>query len=208
MTKKLFFYADIPTEKGKEKARAWFDEGNDYPMLESDLCNVIKENLEAQGFEVLGYPGEDVKVLYSLSYCQGDGVSFTGRVKKDGIEYTVTQSGRYVHEYTIAATSTDEEGEESDAPESIMESLRKACKETERAGYDSMEYESSEEYIAEMMEVNDYTFTAEGKREDADDTLSKIDSLREWERSLDATERKAIARNVKSIEKQLEKMES
>ena len=176
MTKKIVFFSEL-SEEAKEKAREWYREGEDFPMLGSDLTNVIKEKLEEKGFEVIGKyndkgsltGSEDLKILYSLAHCQGDGVSFEGTLQRDGVTYEVTQSGRYVHEFTLDVTATNAEGEEVEVAEKALEDMRKACKETERAGYDTIEYEQSAEYIDETIEANEYTFTLEGERLNPDE---------------------------------------
>lgn len=173
MTKKIVFF-DALSDEAKEKARQWYRDGNDFPMLGSHLTNVIKEKLEEKGFTVYGKykdgaltGSEDLQILYSLSCSQGDGVSFEATLERDGVTYEVKQSGRYVHEFTLDVTAT-KDGKEVDVPDEAMEDIRKACKETELAGYDSIDYENSDEYIDETMEANEYTFTLEGERMDAD----------------------------------------
>lgn len=169
MTKKLVYFSEL-SEEAKEKAREWFREGNDTPMLGSHLTNVIKEKLEEKGFEVLGGSAEeDLKILYSLNYRQGDGVSFEGTLNRDGITYEVKQSGRYVHEFTLSVEATNANGEEVEVTEGNLEDIRKACKETEQVGYDTIEYEQSNEYVDECIEANEYTFTLEGLRLNPDE---------------------------------------
>lgn len=169
MYKKIYFFGDL-SENAKEKARGWWRDNDDMPFLGSHLTNIIKEKLEEKGFKVLGNTAEDdLKIFFSLSYCQGDGVSFEVTLSRNGITYEVNQSGRYVHELAldvIAERTSD--GHELEVSEETMQELRDACKETERVGYDEIEYESSPEYIDEIMEANEYTFTAEGVRMDAD----------------------------------------
>lgn len=223
MTKKVVFF-DALNDKAKEKAREWFNEDNECFFLEEHLINVIKEKLEDQGFEVIGrYKNgqltgyKDLEILYSLSYCQGDGVSFKGTLSRDGVLYNVEQNDHhYYHEYTIKVYIIDPEtDEESDAPDSILDLIRRACKETERAGYEEIEYQQSPEYIDEMIMDNEYTFTLEGKRMDPDKPInivdekqlkqSKIDELARWDQSLAAKDRQLISRSVNSIVKTLQK---
>jgi hypothetical protein len=180
MSKKLYYFSEL-SDEAKEKARSWYNEVNDFPMLGSDLTNVIKEELEGQGFQVIGKYDDkgqlsgysDLSILFSLSHSQGDGVSFEGTLNRDEITYSVTQSGHYVHEFTLDVTATDENGEELEVTEKALSDMRKACKETERYGYEKIEYEQSPENVDEIIEANEYTFTEDGQRLNPD----KISSL-------------------------------
>lgn len=202
MMKRLYLYEDIPTEEGKKRARELYTEADTLDFLSEELTDFLGETLKQKGYEV-----HDLEIAYSLSYCQGDGVSFTGTVSKDGKDYFVRRSNsRYSHEYTMDITTDDEDGSEIDAPEEVIADFREACVITEGYGYDEIEYQNSDEVISELLQGNEYTFTAEGEiiDSDKDDTpRGKIDSLREWEKTLSDKERDAIARSVKSIEKQL-----
>lgn len=174
MTKKIVFFRDL-SEEAKEKARQWFRDGNDMSMLGSYLTGVIKEKLEDEGFEVIGKYAdghltgcEDLKILYSLSYCQGDGVSFEGTLKRDGITYNVEQHGMYVHEYSLSVTAYNANDEKVDDVDEALKDMQAACRETERVGYEEIDYENSAEYIDEVMEANKYTFSVDGERLDPD----------------------------------------
>jgi len=153
-------------EGSQEKARDWYREGNDYPMLWGDLMNLTKEALEEAGFRV-GEMDQKFDIFYSLSNCQGDGFSFSGDLERKGKSYTITQSGNYFHEMTMIAVEVSEEGEEEYVPE-VLEECREIARRMERAGYDDIEYQNSDEYVDESIEDNEYTFTKEGERMDAD----------------------------------------
>ncbi len=165
MVKKLFFYDDIPTEKGKEKAREWYREGDDFPWLDE----YVREKI-VDGLEKIGYLVDGLNVFYSLSYSQGDGVSFEGIIKdnKTGKTYTVKQSGRYLHEHSMIAYTEDADGYETDAEDSFMDSIRSVAIDAKIAGYRAIEAEEEEENVAENIRANEYTFTAEGLRIDPD----------------------------------------
>lgn len=158
---------DALSEEAKEKARDWYREGDDMPMLGSHLCNLVGEELDALGYTYGGDASKDIDVFYSLSHSQGDGLSFSAVVEKDGKTYKVTQEGRYSHEYTMDVTTEDEEGDEVDAPE-VLEEMRTIARKVRDAGYEEIEYQQSAEAIDEAIEVNEYTFTSDGERLDAD----------------------------------------
>lgn len=161
MTREVFFYDDIPTEAGKEKARSWYKDSDDMPWLEEYVTEKIVE-----GLDKIGYSVDGVRVFYSLSYSQGDGVSFEGTVtyEKTGKAYTVKQSGRYCHEYTMSAYTEDYDGYEQDADDAFMDSIRSVAIDAKRAAYREMEAEREDESVAETIRANGYTFTADGER--------------------------------------------
>lgn len=172
MTKKagvrsVYLFKDL-SEDAKEKARDWYRELNDDPMLQSHLINLLGEALEEAGLKVNQNGGQDLDVRYSLSHCQGDGLSFTGDIERGGKHYKAVRSGHmYLHEYTMTVYEITDDGEEIDAEE-VTEECRKIARKIRDAGYDEIEYQNSAEYIDESMEANAYTFTSEGKRLDAD----------------------------------------
>lgn len=61
------------SKEAKEKAiEKWYNE-EEYPLLNEDILNEIDYFDEHNIFE-------DVKLCYSLSYCQGDGLSFDSQI--------------------------------------------------------------------------------------------------------------------------------
>lgn len=74
---KTIVYFDALSKEAKEVARKWWKEGNDYPFLSESIKEFITQKLETAGYDV-----SDLKVYYSLSYCQGDGVSFTAKYSR------------------------------------------------------------------------------------------------------------------------------
>ena len=158
MSKKLVYFQELSNE-AKEKARAWFRENNDYMFLEESLQEFVTEKLEEHGYSV----EEPVKVLYDLSYCQGDGVSFTAVLSKNGQRYEVNQSGNYYHEYTMSVYHETEDGEETEE-EAILSEMRAIAVEAKKYGYSFIESEDSNENVDDAIMANEYTFTLEGLR--------------------------------------------
>lgn len=159
---KVYTFDEL-SDDSKEKARDWYREGNDMPMLASHLCNLVGEELDARGYTYGGNQETDIDVFYSLSNSQGDGLSFAATVYKDEKTYKVTQSGNYTHIYTMDAVEVLEDGSDAEAP-AILKEMRDVAKKIERAGYDEIEYENSAEYIDEILADTEYTFTEDGKR--------------------------------------------
>lgn len=164
-TRSVYLFKDL-SEEAKEKARDWYREGNDNPMMQSHMINLLKEKLDERGIK---YDVDSIDVRYSLSYSQGDGFMFEGDIEWRKRTIRVKHSGHYYHSKSRSMEVI--EGEElSDAEmgqfEAVYESV---CDEMERVGYDEIEYENSAENIDEVMEANEYTFTKQGKRMDADE---------------------------------------
>lgn len=71
---KVYKYIEL-TEEAKEKAKAWYLEGREpfifTEMCEEDLYNLFGEN--------------ELKVQYSLGYCQGDGFNIYGKIDAESI---------------------------------------------------------------------------------------------------------------------------
>lgn len=164
MTREVFYFEDL-SDSAKEKAREWYRKCNDFLFLEDDLREYTREALEEKGFD--GYGAEDLEPVYSLSYSQGDGYAFSGKVKhkKTGKRYKVIADRRYP--YIADVVEVDDEGNETEAPKvkAIMEAI---AEEIKRRGYDEIEWQNSAEYIDEAINANGYTFTSDGKRLDAD----------------------------------------
>lgn len=156
---KTIVYFDDLSEEAKEKAREWYREGNDYPFLRDGLTEFIREEIEE-----LGYSVSDFKVFWSLSYCQGDGVSFEGTLEKDGSRYLVKNSGRYYNEY---AMDVECESLEDFAPVDCskdLELFREVARKAAKWGYDYIETENDDEHVDEAIRDNEYTFSLDGER--------------------------------------------
>jgi hypothetical protein len=149
---------DELSQKAKDKARAKYNEDNDYPFLQADLRERLHELLEEKG-----YTHGDITPLYSLTYSQGDGLMFEGTVYDDRHNtYTIKHAGHYYHERSTDITATDENGEEFDAEEFEKNVYIPLCEEVRDIGYKEIEYQESEEYFAEICEANEYTFLSDG----------------------------------------------
>lgn len=161
----IYTYNELD-EKAKEKAREWYTNGNDYTMLTEYMGEHAKYLLETAGFD-----GLDIKNVYaSLSYCQGDGamVEFTGIYTKLNIKYAVSckQAGNYCHYNSTSYDISDDNGD--DAIPEVYEHVESVCvgvfQELEKFGYSLIEYENSEENVAEVITINEYTFLSDGTR--------------------------------------------
>lgn len=159
ITKEYNLYTfDELDQEAKDKARNKFNEHNDYPFLAENLREEIENELETQGYKI-----EDIKLYYSLSYCQGDGLMFEGKLTdKDGNIYTIKHRGHYYHERSTEITGEDKDGNEIDTEYFENSVYIPLCQRTAKGGYDEIEYQESEECFRETCEANDYTFLEDG----------------------------------------------
>lgn len=121
---------------------------------------------------------KDVKLNWSLSYSQGDGVAFESQSLnnnmvndlisediKTGYYFDIKYTGGYTHPYTFAVVaSTDNEEDQADADSIavvLTESLREISKKLEKVGYNESEYITSE--AAFMDESNQSLFNEYGE---------------------------------------------
>lgn len=88
------------------------------------------------------------------------------------------QSGRYFHEHTMSAYTEDEDGDEVDAEESFLDSMRDIARVAARRGYEIIEAENEDDHIDECLVANEYTFTAEGRRMDPDDDKARVPDVK------------------------------
>lgn len=161
MFKRIVFF-DALSDEAKEKARDWYKSHNDYPFLEEEMRELILSE-----FEKLGYTVEGIEVAYSLSYSQGDGASFACTLTKDGKQWNVERKdNHYCHEYTMKAYFVTDDGDEDD--KAMTELCREIAVKAKKAGYEEIEYQNSDEAVDESIMANEYTFTLEGIRMDAD----------------------------------------
>ena len=148
------------SDKAKEKAiKDWY-ETEDYPMLDEDLTEFVKDLLSAAKVEF-----SDINVLYSLSCCQGDGLCFTGTIKNNGITAKLSHSARYYYANSVDIDYFDAEGESVDEDTDLKKIYLNICSKAEKQGYEILEYRMNNEEFAELCDSNDYTFLESGKME-------------------------------------------
>lgn len=160
ITKIYNIYTFEELSKGaKEKALKYHNEGYaEYPFLQDDLREYIHEKLTEKG-----YTHDTLLPLYSLSYCQGDGLMFEGNITDmEGNSYTVKHSGHYYHERSTSISGTDKDGEEIDTKDFEENIYIPICKEVAQMGYSIIEEQQSEEYFQNLCDANEYTFLADG----------------------------------------------
>jgi len=151
-------------EKGKEKAREGYRNGNEYDFLSEDMTEYVNDLLKKAKIN-----SNDIKVFYSLSYSQGDGamIELSGTWKSYNVN--VKQSGRYCHynSKTIEITQTKNGRDANEkAYNDFNEIYVDICKQLESYGYKHIEYQDADENVDENLAINEYTFLEDGTRHD------------------------------------------
>jgi hypothetical protein len=158
---KVYTFDELKPE-AKEKAREWYKELDTYDFLEEYMQELLLDLLAQNKIKC-----DSPKVMYSLSYCQGDGAMFEGVCEWGKYTATIKQSGHYYHynskDIEIVKTDTDEYAGDKIADAFEAEYV-KICKELEKQGYNYIEAERSDENVDDNILANEYTFTESGKR--------------------------------------------
>lgn len=154
------FTFDELSKEAKVKARNWYKDGDMLPFLSEYLNESLGEQLKKHKIHT-----EEARVMYSLSYCQGDGLMFEGVFEFEGNNVSVKHSGRYYHSNSKVIDWPDFVGEDKETAENKFEAIYiKICKELEKQGYNYIEAGRSNENVDDNILANEYTFTADGER--------------------------------------------
>lgn len=160
--------------EGEAKAKAIEEMRNSlYEIVgEGDLT----EYLTDMTTEALGGESESIRLAYSLSYSQGDGVAIYGSIKREDapdlswpegatyVELNRNQWGiHYSHYNSFDVNAYDEEDEVVEDSKILETQLRDLCRELERKGYKYIEGSCTEEVAIEQLEDSGDVFTIDGK---------------------------------------------
>lgn len=159
-------------EKAKEGAISAMRESL-YEVISEDA---LTDYLTDRVMDALGGGSEDIKLAYSLSYCQGDGVAIYGTIQREdapdlswpgGASYVELSKNSWGHHYShynsFNVDVYDEEGEVIADSRIIETQLRDLCRQLERDGYKYIEGSTTEEVATDqLMEAGD-VFTIDGK---------------------------------------------
>ena len=155
----LYDYSEL-SEKAQEKAyQEWYKDEYD-PLMQSHMINLLTEELDERGIK-----HGDMDVRYSLSYSQGDGFMFIGKVEWRGVDITITHKDfHYCHYRTADFDYNDEELTDAEFGqfEVVYEDI---CKKMERKGYDHIEWVTSKEMFEQQCDGNEWTFREDGTME-------------------------------------------
>lgn len=161
----VYKFDELPEESQTKAIKKWRENIDNFPFLTDQLEEKLSELLELNGITV---GSNTPKIYYSLNYCQGDGAMFElinaiwDKAKKYNIN--VKQSGHYYNYNSKNIDIEDDNG--NSAPDKVYEAFDKVyikiCKELEKTGYDEIEYQNSDEVIAETLRINEYDLTIDG----------------------------------------------
>ena len=182
----VFEYQEL-SENAKEKVQEMFSLSHwdiETDMLTEDFAYQLEEK----------YPFfSDVKFQWSLSCCQGDGLSFSGNIDlnkyldvyhknmKTSVYdalcnkvYNLHSNGNTGRYYYASKSDIDfdynvyKDHKRLDAIlENIVDDIRAlyidVCKDFEKQGYNAYDYLGTDEYAKDTCEANEYTFLEDGK---------------------------------------------
>ena len=155
---KLYEFEEL-SQKAKEKAMNKYYEREDYYFLNQDLKESLIYLLDERNVYY-----RDIKLLYSLSYRQGDGLCFTGILEKNGITLKLSHEYRYYYANSVDMLFYDKEGEdiEDERTEELKNIYFEICKILENEGYSILEYRMNDEEFSDLCAANGYYFTEDG----------------------------------------------
>jgi hypothetical protein len=184
---KVYQFSELSEQAKKvaiEKERDDYWKYGEPLFMFEDYC---KERAKEQGFN-------ECTFRWSLSYCQGDGLSFTctdfdtdkfipesipdekkllRRVLKSNLNFTVKQNnGHYAYASKSDCDLILDTNKDYSNIEAIVDTMRtklenkymNLCKELEKEGYSWIESENEDTAIIDRLEANEYEFTADGRR--------------------------------------------
>ena len=182
----LYQFGELSKDVQEKVIQKWY-ENEDYPCLSEDLINELAIIDKGQYWK-------GPVLSYSLGYCQGDGLSFSGTfdlfkwiknrhkeiktVDFDNICNAVRfiSNGNKGHYYCYCSRSdTEKDVLDYDLEEKynlVIDKLEEEiadyyidlCEQLEKYGYSILEYRMTVEEFAEMAEANGYYFHKDGTR--------------------------------------------
>lgn len=157
VTTTLYFFNELPTNKAKEKARSWWREQTDGYQHEHEALDSIKVFAEYFGGEVHSYWFSS---NLSSTHVDVNGVDADSFV---GIDTYITDRDHmptgYYLDCDLWQTFYDEVREHGDP----LLAFNRSILAVKKAITEDVEYQESDEHIDEMLTINDYEFTEDGK---------------------------------------------
>jgi len=152
---------DELSSEAKEHAITGLTENDYMSYLLGSMEDYLTELLRGQKITYKDMPN----IQYSLNYCQGDGAMFEGVIYYKSYTITVKHEGFHSH-YNSKNINIESTKTGKDASQKVYDQFNDVyvniCQELAKFGYSKIEYASSEEYISELCEINEYEFTKYG----------------------------------------------
>ena len=146
-------------DKIKEKVIEKFQNENDFVFLSDFLKDELEILLNEKGIK----SDNAVIMNYNLSYSQGSGVAINGcfEYKDFFIKIEARDEFKNSMNFNISKDYNDVENEK--IINKIKNMFYEICDKLMKFGYDTIEYENSEEAIKENIENNEFLFRKNGK---------------------------------------------
>lgn len=152
-SKQLKFSEYLKQIKYKVKSLKDLEEYSEYDFLSDDLQNLLYEKLKENNIKEV----KDLKIYYSLSNSQGDGVGFYGEFEYKGINIKIIHYGNYYHYNSKNIYLLQEEFKTSKEEELFYNEFNELyiniCKELEKEGYNYIDLENK--YQQQQQNLND-----------------------------------------------------
>lgn len=163
--KTVYKYNEL-LESAQARAREWYVENvchDDMPFLSEDMQYRLDELLKQYKIK-----SDNARPQYSLSYCPGDGATFIGDIKWRAWQAEIGVNGNYVHERSFQIWNAESVKTGKDITDKAYRELHdiivKIGEELAKHGYNVIESMQEDEYVAEMLTVNEYEFYEDGTR--------------------------------------------
>jgi hypothetical protein len=157
----LYKYEELD-QKAKDKALDNYRENNSFDFLKDDLFFFLEEELKKNKLKLI----DNCNLFYSLSYCQGDGLMFTGIYKFKHYKVFIKHNNSNYYHYNTSDIYI-ETASGNEAKEEVYDEFSKIyvsiCKALEKKGYSIIEEENSEEYISNEFKEREYLFKSNGE---------------------------------------------
>lgn len=168
------FTFDQLSKEAKEKAKRKYYESETYDFLSDDITEYAAMLLGDAKIDF-----RDLRLMFSLSYSQGDGLCFTGEFTKYGIRMSIGHNYRYYFAKSVTFEFFNDKGEEIEEDGTNLETAKvskanavkiaklkaiyfELAKKLEKHGYDILEYRANDEEFTDLCEANQYTFEGDG----------------------------------------------
>ena len=160
----VYDFRELSKEAKQIAIDKWY-EHEDYPMLNDNLFDNFCELATLHGVEY-----ENIKLYYSLSHSQGDGLCFVGILRKNGIDLYLTHTSRYYYAKSVSMEfiqhlpdeSIEVAVDDNEDASNLFDIYISICNALEKIGYAEINYRMNEEEFNELCESNEWTFLPSG----------------------------------------------
>jgi len=160
----VYKFNELSTE-AKQKAIDIYYANNHHEGLSDQLTESLYNQIADNGIT-----HENLELLYSLSWSQGDGVCFVGSFEYNALKVKITHdNGRYYHNKSTVKQFTDLNEEDLDNEDENLHVMEfknlylDICNKLEKEGYAELEYRMPEAEFNEFCEANEYEFYEDGR---------------------------------------------